>query len=87
MGCTRAELLGWLPRIIGDARHAWSPDGVNIALGEGTVRIAWREQPPRRIAGLTLPVLAVTLQFDRVEVPVQERFLARFDLHTRRGGG
>ncbi len=87
MGCTRAELLRWLP---GATRHAparQDGDAVVVAVEGGQVRIVARELPPRRIALVTLPVLAVRFEFEGLDAAARERFLAWFDTYTRRGGG
>ena len=88
MGCTRHELARWLPGATGGAPlRADGPDAWVAAVAGGEVRIAVRELPPRRIALLALPVLAVELRFGGLGEAAREAFLARFDLYTRRGGG
>jgi hypothetical protein len=87
MGCTREELLRWLPAASTGA--PWREEGgeLVLAVGAGEVRIAAAERPPRRIAGLVLPVLAVRFRFVGLDGPAREAFLARWDLCTHRGGG
>jgi hypothetical protein len=51
------------------------------------VRIRAEERPPRRLAAVTLPVLAVRFRFEGLDAAARTAFLARFDLYTRRGGG
>ncbi|HZY05368.1 MAG TPA: hypothetical protein VFF02_17910 [Anaeromyxobacteraceae bacterium] len=87
MGCTRADFMRWLG---GATRHAPSRlegDEIALAVGPGEVRIALRERSPRRIALVSLPVLAVRFRFLGLDGPAREAFLARFDAYTRRGGG
>jgi hypothetical protein len=87
MGCTREEFLRWLP---GATRHAPARiegDEVSLAVGAGRIEISVRERPPRRIALISLPVLAVRFRFVGLEAPAREAFLAHFDAYTRRGGG
>jgi hypothetical protein len=87
MGCTRAEFLRWLP---GATRHASARiegDEVTLTVGSGEVRIALREAAPRRLALLSLPVLAVSFRFERLSAEAREEFLTHFDAYTRRGGG
>jgi hypothetical protein len=87
MGCTRAEFLRWLP---GATRHASARiegDEVTLSIGSGHVHIALREQAPRRLAPLSLPVLAVRFRFEGLSAAAREDFLAHFDTYTRRGGG
>ena len=87
MGCTREDLLRWLPDATGHAPARVEGDTVVLSVGGGEVRIATRVRPPRRIALVSLPVLAVSFRFDGLDEAAREAFLARFDLYTRRGGG
>lgn len=87
MGCTREDLLRWLPGATGDAPARAEGDALVLSVAGGTVRILAAERPPRRIAGVELPVLAVRFTFEGLDAPAREAFLARFDLYTRRGGG
>jgi hypothetical protein len=87
MGCTREELARWLPGATGGAPARVQAGEVVVAVGGGEVRIAAEPRPPRRIAGLALPVLAVTFTFRGVDEPARRAFLARFDAWTQRGGG
>jgi hypothetical protein len=87
MGCTRDDLLRWLPAATGHAPARIEGDAVVLSVAGGEVRIEARERPPRRIALVTLPVLAVAFRFEGVDAAAREAFLARFDLYTRRGGG
>lgn len=87
-GCTEAEWLGWLPRAVHG--HAWTRPHAQAAvvdLGEGTLALDWQVLPPRRIALLNLPRLAVRYRFEGVPAGLRDRFLKRFDLHLQRGGG
>jgi len=87
MGCTRAEFMRWLP---GATRHAPAcieGDEVVLSVDGGQVRISLRESAPRRIALLSLPVLAVRFTFAGLDEAAREGFLAHFDAYTRRGGG
>jgi len=87
MGCTPAELRGWLPAASGDAPLRWRDDGADLALGQGWLRLDWQPLPPRRIALLVLPRLRLRLAFEGVGSDERRRWLRRFDLHTQRGGG
>jgi hypothetical protein len=87
MGCTREELLRWLPGATGHAPAREEQGELVLSVGGGEVRIAAVERPPRRIAGIVLPVLAVRFRFVGLDAAAREAFLARWDLHTHRGGG
>ena len=87
MGCTREELLRWLPAATAHAPCRAEGDELVLSVGAGEVRIATAERPPRRIAGVVLPVLAVRFRFVALDAAAREAFLARWDLCTQRGGG
>jgi hypothetical protein len=87
MGCTEAELRGWLPRASGERPIQWREASAEIALDAGSVSIAWRTGEPRRIALITLPRLHVRFEARGVDEGAWQRFMRYFDLSTLRGGG
>ena len=87
MGCTRAELLEWLPGATGQAPLTIDGGGVTATTPGGSVRISMEEKAPRRLGSMALPVLAVTFRFRDLDEAARAEFLRRFDLYTRRGGG
>lgn len=87
MGCTAAELAGWLPAASGGRPVALRDDGADVSIDSGRLRLAWRTLPPRRIALVVLPRLAVSFEFDSVPDDARQRFMKFFDLYTQRGGG
>jgi hypothetical protein len=88
MGCTAVELRAWLPGACGDVALQWIGDeAVAMSAAGGQVRIAWSPLPPRRIALLALPRLAVRFEATAVDDAAWLAFMRRFDLHTQRGGG
>jgi hypothetical protein len=87
MGCTADELRGWLPGACQGAVLAWRDGGADVTLGAGRLRIDWQVLPPRRIALVVLPRLAVRFHFEGVTDDERRRFMRRFDLCTQRGGG
>jgi hypothetical protein len=87
MGCTEAELRGWLPGACGGAALAFLDGGVDVALDGGDLRLRWQALPPRRIALITLPRLHVRFDFEGVDEDERQRFMRHFDLYTQRGGG
>jgi hypothetical protein len=87
MGCTEAELRLWLSQLGAPAVTDGS-NGLPWPLpGSGTVHIAWRALPPRRIALLALPRMEVRFDAGDAEPQAWQEFMQRFDLHTQRGGG
>jgi len=87
MGCTREEFLRWLP---GATRHApmqVGADRATIRTGGGTVEISFAQRRPRVIGLISIPVLEVSFRFVGLEPEGRDRFLAYFDMYTRRGGG
>jgi hypothetical protein len=87
MGCTREDLLRWLPAASGHAPARQEGDELVLAVAGGEVRVCAEVRPPRRIALVELPVLAVRFRFEGLDAAARDAFLARFDLYTRRGGG
>ena len=87
MGCTLEELRRWLPGATAHAPARVDGEALVVSTPGGEVRIDARPQPPRRIAGISLPVLAVRFTFVGLDEAAREAVLARFDLYTRRGGG
>ena len=57
------------------------------ACAGGTLELAWTALPPRRIALLQMPRMAVRFRFEGVDAPARERFMRHFDLYMQRGGG
>ncbi len=87
MATTEAEWLLRLPLAIGAAPFTHTDDRVRIALGSGALQIRWRPLPPRVIALLRMPRLAVQFVFEGVEADARLQFMQRFDLTMQRGGG
>jgi hypothetical protein len=87
MGCTRAELMDWLPGATGQAPLRIDGGVVTVLTHGGSVRICMQEKAPRRIGSIALPVLAVTFCFRDLDEAMRADFLRFFDLYTRRGGG
>lgn len=101
MGCTPAELCGWLPGASRGAAIAWSspqanvqanvqaePQSAVLTLEAGAqLRVQWTVLPARRIALVTLPRLEVRFDFGQTDPEARHRFMRYFDLYTQRGGG
>lgn len=91
MGCSEAEFARWLPGATGGAPIESSVGNGQtrhlVATGDGKVEIFVQTQPPRRIAGIVLPVLRVTFRFIDLAPAQRRAFLTRFDRYTQRGGG
>jgi len=87
MGCTRQELLGWLPGACGGAEFDVGASRIRIHPPEGQVLIDLAEAPPRRLGLLSLPVLRIRIRIRGMDAAAGVEFMQRFDLHTRRGGG
>lgn len=87
MGCTAAELRGWLPRACGERSITWHEGSAEVAIGAGTMRLAWCTLAPRQIALLRMPRLAVSFRFEAVDEATRQQVMRYFDLSTQRGGG
>jgi hypothetical protein len=87
MGCSRADLLAWLPGAVRGAPIDVEADLIRVAYAEGEVRIRMAQAAERRLGELSLPVLHVSIRFTGIDARAREDFLKYFDLFTRRGGG
>ncbi len=87
MGCTEAELLGWLPGASRGRPVALQAGAARVDIGQGSLQLRWQILPPRRIALITLPRLAISFRFDALSEAERHEFMRYFDLYTQRGGG
>lgn len=87
MGCTEAELLRWLPGAVNGRALILMPRSAEIAIDGGRLELAWRDLPPRQIALLRMPRLAIAFHFEGVGEVQRQDFMRYFDLFTQRGGG
>lgn len=87
-GITEADWLQMLPGAVGShVLHRPGPGQARVAIGDGTLHLAWRVMPVRQIALIRLPRLGVHYRFEGVPDDVRQTFMKRFDLHIQRGGG
>jgi len=86
-GCTEAEWLGWLPGAVRDQALALQPGGAVVSIDPGVLHLHWHALPPRRIALLCMPRLAVSFAFEHVDAQQRIAFMRYFDLFMQRGGG
>ncbi len=87
MGCTEEELLRWLPGAVDGRPVTLMPRAADVAIGSGRLELAWRELPPRQIALMRMPRLAIVFHFEGVGEAERQAFMRFFDLYTQRGGG
>lgn len=87
MGCTVQDLRGWLPGASGSHALHITDDGAEVSIDGGALHLSWQQLPPRRIALITLPRLAVRFRFEGIGEDARTAFMRHFDLYTQRGGG
>jgi len=87
MGCTEREWLSWLPGAVRDQPLAVGVGEAGVEIEAGRLRLRWQVLPPRQIAAVRLPRLAVQFRFDGVDAAARQRFMRYFDLYMHRGGG
>jgi hypothetical protein len=89
MGCTTAELIGWLPIALPDARLAVdsAASSARADFVDGTLHLRWHPLPQRRIALLAIPNLHVAFSYEGLNAARRHAMQRRFDLATQRGGG
>lgn len=87
-GLTEADWLATLPGAVrGGALARPGPGEAVVAVGPGTLTLRWQRLPPRQIALIRLPRLAVHYRFDGVDDAARHGFMRYFDLFMQRGGG
>ncbi|WP_310463601.1 hypothetical protein [Sphaerotilus sp.] len=88
-GCTEAEWLAWLPGAVrGHALTLTASGGAaRVDIDGGVLDLAWHPLPPRQIALVRLPRLAIGFRFTEVDEDARQRFMRYFDLYMQRGGG
>lgn len=86
-GCSEAEWLQTLPRACAPHELRLGPQQASVQIDAGQLHLAWQVLPPRRIALLNLPRLAVSYRFEAVDEAERLRFMRHFDLAMLRGGG
>lgn len=87
-GCTEVEWLAWLPGAVrGHVLTLPSPGSAQVAIDGGRLELAWHVLPPRQIALVRLPRLAIRFRFLDVDEAARQRFMRYFDLYMQRGGG
>jgi len=89
-GFTDSEWQRCLPGAVGAHALVLPAPGqavVTLAGGLGTMHLSWTVLPPRRIALLSMPRLAVRYRFDGTDAGARREFMRYFDLYTQRGGG
>jgi len=86
-GCTETEWLRWLPGAVRDQALNLHPGQAQVAIGSGQLQLGWTVLPPRLIAMVRLPRMAVTFAFTAVDNEARADFMRYFDLYLQRGGG
>ena len=87
MGCTEVELLRWLPGAVAPHELQLRGQAATVGIDAGRLTLRWSVLPPRQIALMRMPRLAVSFEFDGVDEASRQRFMRHFDLYTQRGGG
>lgn len=87
VGCTEAEWLGWLPGACAAHPVDIGPGRAEVRIEPGRLLLDWQPLPPRRIALMTMPRMAVRFRFEGLDAGQRLAFMRYFDLHMQRGGG
>ena len=87
-GYTEADWLAILPGAVRDCPlQLPAPGQVVVQIGPGHLTLHWQVLPPRQIALMRMPRLAVHFDFSGVDEAERQTFMKYFDLYTQRGGG
>ena len=87
MGCSVADMWRWLPGALKGRVLQPVADGVDAAVGAGTLRIRWQLLEPRRLGLARFERLQVSFDFEAVPDDERQALMRYFDLYTQRGGG
>ena len=87
MGCTEREWLSWLPGAVRDQTLMLGSATADVEIDGGCLHLSWQVLPPRHIALMRMPRLAVQFRFEGVGDAARQRFMRYFDLYMQRGGG
>ncbi len=87
MGCTAAELTGWLPGAVEPHPLRLGDNSAEVTLTPGKLLLDWSVLPLRRIGLISLPRLTARFVFEDTDDQARQRFMRRFDLYMQRGGG
>jgi hypothetical protein len=87
-GCTEVEWLRWLPGAVREHALTLPEPGVaGVHIACGCLHLRWTVLPPRQIAMIRMPRMAVVFAFDEVDDAARAAFMRYFDLYMQRGGG
>jgi hypothetical protein len=86
-GFTPAQWLDGLPGAVGAHALELGAGEATVRIDDGALRLQWTVLPPRQIALMRLPRLAVRYRFSGVSQPARAEFMRYFDLFMQRGGG
>ena len=87
-GVTEPEWRQMLPQALDG--YSWrhtGPGAAEITIDAGRLQLGWTVLPPRQIALIRMPRLAVQYRFEGVSDAARQAFMKRFDLYIQRGGG
>jgi hypothetical protein len=87
MGFTEADWVSVLPGALRGRLHELAPGQLSAALDSGTLLLRWQVLPPRCIALMRMPRLAVQFDFGDTAETERQALMKYFDLYTQRGGG
>jgi len=87
MSLTESDFFRILPYALQGREFSICQDGVEICIDAEIIRISMIPQSPRTIAGLSMPVLKVSIDFGKLPDTSARQFMRQFDLAFHRGGG
>ena len=91
-GCTEQDWLRWLPGAVRDCALSLPAPGqalVHITApgSPGWLHLGWQVLPPRQIALVRMPRMAIDYRFEGLDDTARQAFMRYFDLYMQRGGG
>ncbi|MGH8750247.1 MAG: hypothetical protein ACREUV_00925 [Burkholderiales bacterium] len=87
MTISHADFLRTLPAALNGLSHRINGNEITVLDGKRELKIFLAPETQRHFGPIPLPVTNVVLIFNGFTEEKRERFLARYDLAFRRGGG
>jgi hypothetical protein len=87
MACSRDDLRRWASDLIGRPAGEFRGDRLDLSAAGVPIAIVVRDAPARSIGLVRFHALEVCFEYSPEHAAAARAWIARFDLHTQRGGG
>lgn len=87
MGISHAEFFRTLSSALEGEQFTVSDHGARVSYAGGIIELTLSEERIRKLGSLVLPSTVVEFKFSGLSQQQADRFMDRFELYFRRGGG